>query len=161
MRTIAKRSAFIKVYATSLPPLDAEIEKSFSLYKRSNFTGELSSRELWEWSRLYKFFHPEQSRALVEFVGERMGARGSFRLANRKDLKQLIKLTKGMESLETSFWEVKQPSTKSNVYLPLNSTTAYVFPIHLRVSYVEDEAAGNAPRRIFPMLIDALRKNVD
>lgn len=158
MCTIAKRSEFIKIYDTPLAPLDTEIEQSFSLYKRSNFTGELSSRELWEWARLYKLFNPEKSRALVEFVGERMGARGSFRLANRADLKQLIKLTKGIESMDIAFWEVKQPSTKSNVYLPLNSTTAYVFPIHLRVSYAEDEAAGNAPRRIFPMLISTLRE---
>ena len=155
MAEIAKGSINIKAHDTPLPALDPGIERSFSFYKSCNLQGELSTRELWEWVRLFKIFEPTSCKELVSFIHTRMVSRASFRLASRIALRQFVRLNKS-NGIATDFWEVKQPSTKSNRYTVLNTKSVYVYPIHIRLSYPQNEDVGNTPRRIFAQLIRAL-----
>lgn len=152
---IANGSINIKIHDTPLPALDPDIERSFSFYKSCNIKGELSSRELLEWTRLYKIFSAPQCLDLVHFIAVRFVSRSSFRFYSRSDLRHFLALCKG-NGISMNFWEAKQPSTKSHVYSPLQTSSHYEFPIQLRACCSQDQGEGNAPRRIFTLLINAI-----
>ena len=156
MEQLSRSSPHVCHYTTPLMPITPLIKQSYTLYKQSNIAGELSSRELKEWERLYTILHAADREGLVRFFYERLVSRGAFKIRTKAELKHFRQLIKCRTGLVACCWEVSQPRTGLSSYAPLSANNDYSFPLLLRIDYSGDESMGNAPRRIFPMLIRAL-----
>ena len=156
MRMIAKGSKHVQIHAKPLSRIDSVMRQSFELFKLLGVTADLSTRELEEWVRLYRLFSPIGSKTLLEFIALRHASRGTFRLTDQSELKRFIRLNRGVSGMNLSSWELKQPAAKIHSFEMLSSHGSYKFPIDVRVRYPDDNESGNAPRKIFPMLINAL-----
>ncbi len=145
MNHLAKRCENVITHNSPIPEIDSNVTASFKHYK-AHYDGELSSRELWEWVRLFKVFCHPKAKALIEFMTDRLNDRVQVVIKSSAELKAFNSTCK-LASINSSFWEVTGCDAATKHFYPfdiLSNTCS--FPLYVRVRYTQGK--GNAPRRV-------------
>lgn len=154
MNHLAKRCENVITHNSPIIEIDCNVTASFKHYK-AHYDGELSGRELWEWVRLFKVFYHLKAKALIEFMTDRLNDRAQVVIKNPTELKAFNSTCKSA-SINNCFWEVTACDAATKRFYPFDDLpSTYSFPLYVRVRYTQGK--GNAPRRIFKMLMDSLK----
>lgn len=154
MNHLAKRCEIVITHDTPIPEIDSNVTASFEHYK-ANYAEELSGRELWEWVRLFEVFCQPKAKALVEFITYRLNDRSQVVIKSSAELKVFNAACKSA-SIKSNFWDVYVSGAATKHFYSLDNLTSQCnFPMYVRLRYTQGK--GNAPRRIFKMLMDSLK----